>query len=288
MQKTAEQDSPLLQLLSLLSPESSKNTLRGWVEKRRVLVENHLITRHDHIVSKGEKVTVLPKSKFLSQDIQVLFEDKDIIVINKPEGLLSVATDFEKSLTAHCIIKRSTNHKIVYPVHRLDRETSGVMVFAFSEKTKDRLKDMFYHHDIQRQYIAIIEGKIPEAKGTWKSYLQEDILYHVKSVDTTEGSKLAITHFETLQTSSKNSFLRLTLETGRKNQIRVHCKEAGFPIIGDKKYGGVTDPIHRLGLHAERLEFVHPISGKKLVFSTPIPKSFSEFLARSFPKKPSS
>lgn len=263
---------PLLDVLAILAPESSKTTLRSWVEQGRVLIEGAKVKKTQLIVSQGQEVCVGPRKQFAPEGIEILYEDREFIVIHKPEGLLSVDTVFEKQLSAHTILKRRFS-QTVHPVHRLDRETSGVMVFAYSERAKEHFKEIFYHHDIEREYIALVEGVPSTPSGTWQSYLVEDPTYVVRSTSSSEG-RLAITHYEILKAGKRSALLRLRLETGRKNQIRVHCKEAGHPIVGDIKYGAQTNSIGRVALHAHKLGFVHPVTKKKLSFQVPFPESF--------------
>jgi tRNA pseudouridine32 synthase/23S rRNA pseudouridine746 synthase/23S rRNA pseudouridine1911/1915/1917 synthase len=254
--------------------------LRSWIEKGRVLVDGREFLRANATLAKGKEVSLKSKTYYLPENIKVLFEDEHLIVLNKPAGLLSVATAFQERGTVHDILKRRFYSQRVYPVHRLDRETSGVMVFAYSELARDSLKKQFSDHSIEREYLAIVEGRVEEMRGTWKSTLVEDDLYHVKSVRSPTGGKpplgkLAITHFEVVQAlPSQRTYLKLRLETGRKNQIRVHCSESGHPILGDKKYGAKSDPIHRLALHAHLLGFVHPAKKKQVSFTSPLPEAF--------------
>jgi 23S rRNA pseudouridine1911/1915/1917 synthase len=262
----------LLEALKLVSPDSSKTTLRSWVEQGRVTVDERPITDTRHVVNQGEQVCVGKRLKYLHEDIKILFEDEHLVVIEKPEGLLSVATNFDKSTTAHEILKRRFHSQKVTPVHRLDRETSGIMVFAYSDIAKEGLKELFFVHDIEREYTAVVEGSIEGPTGTWQSFLAEDDTYFVKSVPQEKG-KLAITHFRVMKQKNGRTLLKLQLETGRKNQIRVHCKEAGHAIAGDKKYGATFLP-GRLCLHASKLGFTHPVTGKKMVFESQIPELF--------------
>ena len=201
-------------------------------------------------------------------------------MVYKPEGLLSVATDSDLTISAHEILKRRTDGRMVYPVQRLDRETSGIMVFAYSEKARDGLKKLFHDHTIDREYSAIVEGVLKEKKGSWESYLKEDNNYVVKSTSSPEQGKWSVTHYEVLAETKTHSLMRFRLETGRKNQIRVHCKEAGHPIAGDKKYGAATNPASRLCLHACKLGFVHPVTELPLLFEVPLPEAFHKV----FPK----
>jgi len=264
----------LLRCLAQLSPNSSKNTLRSWIKEGRVQVDNRVIKLPNQEINAGQTIEVGQRKKFIQEDIEILYEDSDLVVIDKPSGLLSVSAAYEKADTAHAVLKNHFHPRRVFVVHRLDQDTSGVMVFAFNEKTCTELKKLFAAHDIQREYAAVVEGKMSEGQGTWESYLIEDRNYHVyETEDTTAGEK-ATTHFKIKKASRKYTWLTLKLETGKKNQIRVHCQSAGFPVVGDKKYGAQTNPIKRLCLHAQLLAFLHPISKKIIKCESPIPDEF--------------
>lgn len=270
----APSDMTLLELLTLFAPDSSRTTLRSWIEMGRVSIEDQEIKRASAPVRKGQRVAIGKRRKFIDRDAEVLFEDEHIIVIDKPAGLLSVATDTGEQLSLHKILKRRrNNNERVFPVHRLDRETSGVLVFAYTQEAREKLKARFARHDIDREYAAVVHGKVEASKGMWQSYLIEDANYFVKSTRSSEG-RLAITHFSTLAVKGDYTLLHLKLETGKKNQIRVHATEAGHPIAGDKKYGLKHDQVERLCLHAFRLGFLHPITQKPMVFTSAIPELF--------------
>lgn len=267
----------LLDVLVKQFPDSSKNTLRSWVERGRIWVDGKPALSSRQQVAPEAAVTLGKKTLFIEEGIEIVYEDDHVVVINKPEGLLSVATDFQKWNTAHAILKRRFNTGRVYPVHRLDRETSGVMIFAYTEKARDRLKELFFLHTIEREYYAIVDGLIEEDQGSWKSFLAEDDFYNVSSTPHPEKGRLAITHYEVVKRKRSATALKLRLETGRKNQIRVHCKEAGYPVVGDTKYCAKADFMGRLCLHARRLALPHPITQKPLVFESPLPTSFLPF-----------
>lgn len=275
MQINAPNDDSLINLLELLSPESSKTTLRSWVKEGRVLVDGLVAKRTDQPVAKDQIISLAGKKKFadIKKKLEIIYEDRHIIAIDKPEGLLSVAANFQKEATAHTLVKSHCEKK-VYVVHRIDQDTSGVMLFALSEEAYKGLKALFEKHDIERSYCAIVEGKLVPPKGKWTSYLFEDAAYRVHSTDDEEQGRIAVTHYTVEDTSPRYSRLKLTLETGRKNQIRVQCQDAGHPIAGDKKYGAATDPIKRLCLHAASIGFVHPVTGKQMRFTSPIPEKF--------------
>ena len=254
----------LLERLATLNPDSSKNTLRSWLEKGRVLVDGEVVKLPKYQVDPTQEITLGQKKQFV-KDIEILFEDNHLVVIFKPAGLLSVETDFDKDTCAHTILKRRYHSQRVHPVHRLDRETSGVMVFAYSELARDGLKEQFHDHTIDREYCGIVDGKLEPTSGTWTSHLQEDATYFVKSAP---DGKLAITHYTVTGYKKQTTHLIFRLETGRKNQIRVHCKESGHPISGDTKYGSTRGG--RLCLHARKLSFTHPATKKRLSFESPV------------------
>jgi 23S rRNA pseudouridine1911/1915/1917 synthase len=278
MKYIVNQEQPLLEALELLSPGSSKTSLRSWLKIGRVLVDGKVEKLGTFLVKKGQVVELGERKKFTDDGIRIVFEDAHFIVVDKPLGMLSVATAYEKNKTVHAFLKKHFLPKRVYVVHRLDQETSGIMIFALSEEARDKLKKLFEKHDLKREYAALVEGHLPTKQGTWESLLYEDGNYHVHVVDDPEIGENAITHYKVLGTSKKYSWLNLTLETGKKNQIRVHCQAAGIPIAGDTKYGAVTNPLHRLCLHAHLLAFNHPITKKAMHFTSPIPEQFYQII----------
>lgn len=274
MKFKAVQPTPLLEALLSLSPKSSKTTLKKWVQEGRCLVNGLPAKRLDFLMPEGAVLEIGTRVQFIKEGVKILYEDSDLVLVEKPIGLLSVATAFEKGDTLHALLKRHYLPRRVHVVHRLDQETSGIMVFAFSEAGLEGLKKLFEAHDIEREYIAIVEGHLEPKKGTFTSYLYEDAAYKVHSTQDSKMGRLAITHYEVIGTSKRYSRLKLNLETGRKNQIRVHCLEAGHPVAGDIKYGAHSSPIRRLALHAAHLAFVHPVTKKKISFRSQAPEEF--------------
>jgi tRNA pseudouridine32 synthase/23S rRNA pseudouridine746 synthase/23S rRNA pseudouridine1911/1915/1917 synthase len=274
MKYTTERQMGILEALQAMSPDSSKNTLKSWLKEGRILLNDQPCQDANKLLESGDTLSLARKRKVLPLKIEVIYEDNDFVIIDKPQGLLSVATDTQLDRTAHAILKDHYNQR-VYVVHRLDQDTSGVMVFALNKEALEKLKVKFAKHDIQRCYTAIVEGSMDGHKGTWQEYLLEDDQYHVRV--NPEG-ELAITHWQIERAADKYSRLAVTLETGKKNQIRVHCAHAGHPVIGDSKYGAKTNPIKRLGLHAHLLAFKHPTSDKWMEFRSPIPESFEKLL----------
>ncbi len=269
----ATENNLLLTALGLAAPESSKSTLRSWLKEGRVQVDGEVCKHPQQQLNKGQEITVGGRPRFAQGGVRLLYEDRHLVVIEKPAGLLSVATAFEKLATVHGFLKSHYYPNLVYPVHRLDQDTSGLLLFALTEKSRDALKEMFEKHTIKRVYTAIVEGLVQPSKGSWKSYQYEDSNYYVhNSIDPLQG-KLAITHYEVVRTTPHYSWLELHLETGRKNQIRAHCQQT-CAIVGDKKYGAVTNPLKRVGLHAHLLSFNHPLTDKKMSFDSAIPDNF--------------
>jgi 23S rRNA pseudouridine1911/1915/1917 synthase len=275
MKYTAVKKGSLLETLQEMAPESSKNTLRSWLQAGRITVDQQRAERANIEIVPGQQILVGPKVTFLRGSIRILHEDDDIVVLEKPEGLLSVATDFENRATVHAMLKRQFHNRRVYPVHRLDRETSGVMLFAYTEKARDCLKTQFEQHLIEKLYFAIVEKEMPLGKGTWESYLEEDDFYYVKTTNDSQKGKLAVTHYEVLKANKHRAFLCLKPQSGRKNQLRVHCSESGHPIVGDKKYRAETNPLKRVCLHAQKITFVHPSTRRQMTFSTTLPENFN-------------
>jgi tRNA pseudouridine32 synthase/23S rRNA pseudouridine746 synthase/23S rRNA pseudouridine1911/1915/1917 synthase len=208
--------------------------------------------------------------------LRILHDDDQIVVLEKPEGLLSVATDFEKRATVHAMLKRQFHNRRVYPVHRLDRETSGVMIFAYTEKAREALKEQFAEHSVDKVYYAIVGKEMDLGRGRWESNLEEDDFYFVKSVEDFGRGKRAVTDYEVLKVDKGYSLLRLKPLTGRKNQLRVHCSESGHPIVGDAKYGSKANPLKRVGLHAQKITFTHPGTLRRISFSVPLPGCFTK------------
>lgn len=273
MKKNVTSESSLLDILQEMAPESSKNTLRSWIQVGRVTVDNRRVIKANELIKVGQEVVIGHKMHFAGGGLRIIHEDESIVVVEKPEGLLSVATDFETKATVHAMLKRRFFNKKVFPVHRLDRETSGVMIFAYSEDAKEHLKSQFEERKVDKVYYAIVENAREIQKGTWESFLEEDDFYYVKS-STPERGKNAVTQYEPIKTSRGSTLLKLNPLTGRKNQLRVHCSEAGYPIVGDKKYGSHYNPIRRLALHAQKITFTHPKSGRKVSYAAPLPESF--------------
>jgi len=222
-----------------------------------------------------------PAKKYEPRGLSIIFEDKFIIVVKKANGLLTIGTDKERNKTAQSLmseyVKRGNakSPARVYIVHRLDRDTSGVLVFAKDERTKNNLQE--HWGDYSKKYLTVVNGTLEEKEGTITSYLAENKAHIVYSTNETEG-KLAQTEYKVIKETKDYSLLEINLLTGRKNQIRVHMADAGHPVAGDVVYGKGFKRIRRLALHAASLSIIHPVSKRKLTFETDMPNYFKELI----------
>ena len=214
--------------------------------------------------------------------MKIVYEDAYLIVVEKREGLLSIATNREKERTAYYILKdyvqRSGRQHRIFIVHRLDKDTSGLMVFAKDEQTKRNLQDHWQEIVTDRRYVAVVSGEVEKNNGTITSWLKDNKVYVTYSSLSNNGGDKAITHYTVIRRANGYSLVELELETGRKNQIRVHMKDLGHPVVGDTKYGNGDDPLRRLALHAFKLWFYHPVTGELMKFETPYPSSFKNLV----------
>lgn len=284
---TATEGSPLLEFLFAQLGDKSRTTVRSYLRNGQVDINGTPTTQFDTLIKKGDKVTITFETvvaPFKHPLLKILFEDDHIIVVNKHNGLLSMGTNKQRTKCAYYILseylKKKDPKARIFIVHRLDRETSGIMIFA---------KSMDVQHDFQynwksivseRKYVAVVSPPPSKDEGTIFSYLaQNKALVVYSTQDPTKGEP-ATTHFKTLKRSERYSLLELMLETGKKNQIRVHLKDIGSPIVGDKKYEGVESKINRVALHAIKIKFTHPITMQEMAFSTEVPSQFLELLKK--------
>ena len=249
-----------------------KGKIKSFLEHRQVSVNGMVTTKFNFALKAGDTVKISTgEGTRETRGIKIIYEDEWIVAVNKPAGLLTVATDSEKLKTAYALLSENRRGKL-FVVHRLDRDTSGVLLFAKSAEIKDKLQEDWNDRILLREYLAICEGSFEEKKGICKSYITENNAHVMYS--GREG-KLAITEYEVLRENAEYSYVKLNLKTGRKNQIRVHMKELGNPVVGDKKYGSTKNPIGRLGLHAVRLGFVHPVSGEEVTVKADLERKFT-------------
>ena len=267
-------------LLSSLSNKSRDN-IKSLLRNRQVLVNGEPVTQFNHELKPGDTVVISAARHtggLMARNMRLVYEDEHLIVIDKNAGLLSMASDNEKYLTAYNIlstyVKSQKPSNRIFIVHRLDRDTSGLMMFARSEKVQSLLQRDWKRNVTARTYVALVEGKVTEPEGIVKSYIYESKSLIMHSTNDPKKGDLAITRWRLLKSGSEYSLLEVTLETGKKNQIRLHMQETGHSIAGDKKYGASSSPISRLGLHASLLAFIHPVTGKEMRFESKIPAKF--------------
>ena len=278
------EDSVLIEFIMQKMHGISRNRAKALISNRVVLVNNAIIT-HPLAEVKVGQVVQLDRSKhkmsFHSKDLDIVYEDPYLLIVDKQPGLLSMSNNTRQQ-TVQTVLNRylekgggrCTSHL----VHRLDRDTSGLMVYAKDVKTQQSLINGWQQLVADRRYIALVEGELENPRGEVKSWLTEDkrFITHSSSVDN--GGKFAVTHYNVLNSSNGYSLVECELVTGRKNQIRVHMADLGHPVVGDLKYGSGNDPMRRLGLHAYMLSFTHPVTGKFMRFETPVPALFEKCL----------
>ena len=280
-------DTELMKFLQDQLPDKSRNTIKSLLAHHQVSVDYKVTTQFNHPLETGQQVVVnWGKVQLVSpkKGLKIVFEDPYIIVIEKQPGLLSVATDKEKERTVFRILSdqaRRINPKSwIFVVHRLDRAASGLMVFAKTKDIQQVLLDSIQQGDLKRIYTAVVQGPVVLDNDTITTWLKENKAYNVYSSTVEGDGQEAVTSYRVLKKNRKYSLLEITPETERKNQIRVHMKDLGHPIVGDRKYGAESNPINRLALHARVLAFRHPVTGESLKFETPVPGKFSRLFGK--------
>ncbi|MBQ8696023.1 MAG: RluA family pseudouridine synthase [Bacteroidaceae bacterium] len=278
------QEALLIEFLMEKMHGISRNRAKALISNRVVLV-NNAITTHPLTELKAGQVVQVDRSKrkmaFHSNELDIVYEDPYLLIIDKHPGLLSMSNN-SRQQTVQTVLNRylekgggrNTSHL----VHRLDRDTSGLMVYAKDVQTQQSLVRGWQELVTDRRYIALVEGELENTRGVVKSWLTEDKRFVTHSSPVDNGGKFAVTHYNVLASSNGYSLVECELETGRKNQIRVHMADLGHPVVGDHKYGSDNDPIRRLGLHAYMLCFTHPVTGKHMRFETPVPVLFEKCL----------
>ena len=273
---------PLMEFVSGKMPAAKRTDIKKWLKFGQVMVGGAVTSAFDAPVGTGVEVKInLTRGfpLFRHPRVKLVYEDDDVIVINKGYGILSVRTNpMKREECAYDIvrdyIKDVNPRNRLYVVHRLDRDTSGLMMFAKTEESQQVLRHNWNNMILERLYVAVLEGYLEEDKGYVKSRLAENSQFVVYSTDVPGEGRLAVTHYEVMERGHGYTLAQFSLDTGRKNQIRVHASDLGHPIAGDRKYGASTSPIHRLALHAMTLRFAHPVTRKDMNFQTPIPAAF--------------
>lgn len=283
---------------------TSRNNVKSLLVRRQVLVNGRVVTQYNYVLAKDDEVklskrpvkegptaqqTVKGKPVRAPRprvDLKVVYEDEDFIAVDKPVGLLSVESDKERECAYNYVcdyLQKQDKNARAFILHRIDKETSGVLVFAKNVKIHSMLK-MHWSEQVQlREYYAVTEGTFEEKSGTVTSYLKENVNNLVYSTNDPTGQK-AVTHYEVVKENGVHSLLRVKIDTGRKNQIRVHMQSLDHPVVGDDKYGKkqdgtfVKNPLERLGLHASALEFIHPVTKEVITIRAGVPAAFRALL----------
>lgn len=273
--------------------DTSRNNVKALLKNRLVLVNGSVATRHDFLLAKDDEVKIskypVPEASDRRTDgrgsgktprrrfaLKILFENDDFIAVDKPAGLLSVESDKETECAFSYVtdyLRQKDAGARPFILHRIDKETSGVLVFAKNIKIHSMLRMKWNEYVKTREYHAVVAGTLKKKEDTIISFLKENANNLMYSTRDPSGQR-AVTHYTAVKENAKYSLLRVRIDTGRKNQIRVHMRELGCPVVGDDKYGPVKDPLGRLGLHASKLEFVHPKTGELISITSPLPPSF--------------
>lgn len=281
IQLSVKEEMPLMEFLMKEMSGISRNRVKDLLQGHAVMVDRQLVTQYDFMLSRGQSVLVSKhkrSTELLNKFVKIIYEDKDLIVIVKSEGILSMASapgqycvktildEYFKSRHFPCT---------AHVVHRLDKETSGLMVYAKNMEIRKMFEADWHNIVYDRRYVAVLCGEMEQEGGTVRSWLKDNKAYITYSSPTDNGGKEAITHYRRVATNGRFTLAEMRLETGRKNQIRVHMKDLGYPVAGDVKYGNGQNPVRRLALHAFRLHFYHPRTGEPMKFDTPHPTNFT-------------
>ena len=270
----------LLEFLLETLKGQSRNSVKSLLSNHRVSIDGAPISQFNFKLCKGDTVIIskTPVRQKARSNLPIIFENEEMLVINKPSGLLSIASDKEKGSTAYRIVtdyvQQKDKHNRIYVVHRIDEDTSGVLMFVKNQKLQEALQDKWNDLVSLRGYYAIVDGILKEKSGTITSFLKKNAQNMMYSSKKKGDGQYAVTHYKVIAEEGNYSLLDVHIDSGRKNQIRVHLGDIGHHIIGDDKYGNPTNPIKRLGLHAYELDLKHPLTGKQLKFKAPTPKEF--------------
>lgn len=277
VQRPAQLQDFLLEALNGISKNKVKNILAG----HGVTVDQKNVSQYNFELRPGMVVRISKhkrSNELKNKSVNIVYEDRHLVVIEKGVGILSMpaaARQYSVKTVLDAYFARKHYKCTAHTVHRLDRDTSGLMMFAKSIEVQKILEEHWQEIVTDRRYVAVVSGKMEQEGGTVSSWLKDNKAYVTYSSPTDNGGKYAVTHFHTIDARDDFSLVELKLETGRKNQIRVHMQDIGHPVVGDNKYGDGSDPIGRLALHAFRLNFYHPITGEWMEFETPFPTPFT-------------
>ena len=280
------EDCLLLDFLLAKYPKLSRNAVKSLLSNHHVSVDGAPVSQYNLQLTKEDTVIVskLRISKKTRANLPIIYEDDELIAINKPSGVLSIASDREKARTAYRMVndyvQQKNKHNRIYVIHRLDEDTSGVLVFAKNPRIKETLQKNWNDIVKKRGYFAVVEGEMEKAEDTYIDYLKENSLNLMYVTNDKKNGKKCITNYRVIKYNKKYSLLDINIETGRKNQIRVQLGHRNHHVIGDDKYGEPSNPLKRLGLHAYELAFIHPISQKMMLFKAPMPEEFKKLFIK--------
>lgn len=280
MKSKVKRSGPLLEVLQEALGIDSRTRIRKMLKYDMIRIDGVPVDRPDAQVRAGQTVEYLKKTgikKSVKPPLPLLYEDDHILVTEKPAGLLTYGERGTGGASLYRMLRdfvkrRSEGRQRLCVVHRLDREVSGLILFAKHGKAQETLKSNW--NDVRKRYLALVEGAPASDEGTIQTWLREGADRRVYSVDKPKGAKLAVTHYRVLKKLPAHTLLEIRTDTGRKNQIRVHMAEMGCPIVGDRRYGGDDSVIRRIRLHASYLGFKHPVTGHLQEFESPLPKGF--------------
>lgn len=278
----------LMEYAFTILPDAKRVDIKKWLKYNHFAINGKVQNSFDAPVAPGDVVELnftRPFTVFSHPRIKIVYEDDDIIVVDKGYGLLSVGTESSKKSnveTAYSILRQYVKSKHpsnkIFIVHRLDRDTSGLMIFAKTMEAKENLQHNWNNMVLQRKYVALLDGEMEEQSGVIRTHLAETSQHEVYSTENGDEGKLAVTRYRVRKKGKGHTLAEFSLDTGRKNQIRVHARDLGCPITGDKKYGKGTGPLHRLALHAETIRFAHPITKMDMNFTSPVPSQFYRYV----------
>ena len=280
---TVREEGELLEFLMKAMDGISRTKVKKMLTYDSVYVNDRVVSQHNFQLKPNMRVSIKKSSegnRFKNFWVKIVFEDDHILVVEKKAGILSSSTtpkDESVKTILNYYLDKTHQHANAHTVHRLDKFTSGLIIFAKSKKVALEFEQDWKERVYDRRYVALVHGELPKSQGTVASWLKDDSHYVTHSSQEDNGGKYAVTHYKKLKSGNGYSLVELKLETGRKNQIRVHLQDLGCPVVGDLKYGDGSDPINRLGLHAYKLCFKHPVTGEDMKFETDIPKSFYFF-----------
>ena len=278
---TVTEEKPLLEFLLANVNNESRTKIKATLRGRGIKVDGKTVTQFDFPLQPGMKVAVSKRKRddllLKSRYVKLVYEDRYLVVVEKNIGILSMAAG-HSSLNVKSVLddyfRKSRQRCTAHVVHRLDRDTSGLMVYAKDMETEQILEHNWHDIVYDRRYVAVVSGEVEDEGGTIANWLKDNKAYITYSSPVDNGGKYAVTHFHTLARTTEHSLVEYRLETGRKNQIRVHSADMGHPVCGDIKYGNGDDPLHRLCLHAYVLCFYHPVTRERMEFETPKPPAF--------------